>query len=102
LLIPFARRLRRTELTGATSSRPRFKDELHEEHPDLLPAWYVFRDTRAKRRAVQWLIGNSLIDDEAANRWASTTVRSEPTSPTGWSRCRRRMPKVASNGTRIS
>ena len=22
----------------------RFKDELHEEHPDLLPAWYAFRD----------------------------------------------------------
>ena len=29
----------------------RFKDELHEEHPDLLPAWYAFRDTRARRRA---------------------------------------------------
>ena len=22
----------------------RFKDELHEEYPDLLPAWYAFRD----------------------------------------------------------
>ena len=31
----------------------RFKDELCEEHPDLLPAWYAFRDTRASRRAVQ-------------------------------------------------
>ena len=41
----------------------RFKDELHEEHPDLLPAWYAFRDTRARRRAVQWLADNSLIDD---------------------------------------
>jgi Uncharacterised protein family (UPF0158) len=28
----------------------RFKDELHEEHPDLLPAWYAFRDARATRR----------------------------------------------------
>jgi hypothetical protein len=27
----------------------RFEDELHEEHPDLLPAWYAFRDARAKR-----------------------------------------------------
>ncbi len=47
----------------------RFKDELHEEYPDLLPAWYAFRDARAKRRAVQWLAENSLIDDEAAERF---------------------------------
>jgi hypothetical protein len=26
----------------------RFKDELHEEYPGLLPAWYAFRDTRAR------------------------------------------------------
>ena len=45
----------------------RFKDELHEEHPDLLPAWYAFRDTRARRRAVQWLADNSLIDDDSAD-----------------------------------
>ena len=49
----------------------RFKDELHEEHPDLLPAWYEFRDTRARRRAVQWLADNSLIDDGAADRFLS-------------------------------
>ena len=42
---------------------------LHEEHPDLLPAWYAFRDARARRRAVQWLAGNSLIDDEAADQF---------------------------------
>jgi hypothetical protein len=34
----------------------RFKDELHEEYPHLLPAWYAFRDVRAKRRAVDWLV----------------------------------------------
>ncbi len=45
----------------------RFKDELHEEHPDLVPAWYAFRDARARRRAVKWLADNSLIDDEAAD-----------------------------------
>jgi hypothetical protein len=33
----------------------RFKDELHDEYPDLLPAWYAFRDIRPKRRSVQWL-----------------------------------------------
>ena len=47
----------------------RFKDELHEEYPDLLPAWYAFRDARATRRAVQWLADNSLIDGEAADRF---------------------------------
>jgi hypothetical protein len=47
----------------------RFKDELHDEYPDLLPAWYAFRDIRAKRRAVQRLADNSLIDDDAASRF---------------------------------
>jgi len=50
----------------------RFKAELHEECPDLLPAWYAFRDARATRRAVQWLADNSLIDAEAADRFLST------------------------------
>lgn len=48
-----------------------FKDELHEVHPDLLPAWHAFRDTRARRRAVQWLADNSLIDDASAARFVS-------------------------------
>ena len=47
----------------------RFKDQLHEEQPGLLPAWYAFLDSRATRRAVQWLTDNSLIDDEAAGRF---------------------------------
>jgi hypothetical protein len=47
----------------------RFKDELNEEYPDLLPAWYAFRETRARRRAVEWLAGNSLIDDDAAGHF---------------------------------
>ena len=46
----------------------RFKAELHEEYPHLLPAWYAFRDTRARRRAVEWLVDHSLIDDEAASQ----------------------------------
>jgi hypothetical protein len=36
----------------------RFKDELHQ-HPHLLPAWHAFRDARAQRRAVDWLVDNS-------------------------------------------
>jgi hypothetical protein len=47
----------------------RFRDELQEEYPELLSAWYAFRDTRATRRAVEWLADNSLIDDEAAERF---------------------------------
>jgi hypothetical protein len=49
----------------------RFRDELHEEYPDLLAAWYAFRDTRATRRAVQRLSDNSLIDDGSADRFLS-------------------------------
>ena len=41
----------------------RFKDALREEDPDLLPAWSAFRDTRARRRAMQWQTDNRLIDD---------------------------------------
>jgi Uncharacterised protein family (UPF0158) len=47
----------------------RFKGELQEEYPDLLPVWYAFRDARAMRRAVQWLADNSLIDDDSASRF---------------------------------
>jgi hypothetical protein len=61
------RRLARA-IQGKGSFR-RFKDELHQEYPDLLPAWYAFGDARATRRAVRWLAENSLIDDEAADRF---------------------------------
>jgi Uncharacterised protein family (UPF0158) len=49
----------------------RFKDELHQEYPDLLSAWHGFRDTRARRRAVQWLAEQSLTDEGAAGRFLS-------------------------------
>ena len=64
---PAGRRLARA-IQGRGAFR-RFKDELHEEHPGLLAAWYAFRDARAQRRAVQWLADNSLIDDDAADRF---------------------------------
>jgi hypothetical protein len=64
-----ARRLTRA-IQGKGAFR-RFRDELHEEYPDLLPAWYAFRDIRAQRRAVQWLADNSLIDDDVASRFLS-------------------------------
>ena len=45
----------------------RFRAELHDEYPHLLPAWYAFRESRARRRAVEWLAENSLIDDDSAD-----------------------------------
>jgi hypothetical protein len=47
----------------------RFRAELQEEYPHLLPAWYAFRDARANRRAVEWLADNSLVEDEAVTRF---------------------------------
>jgi hypothetical protein len=47
----------------------RFKAELHEEYPQLLPSWYASRDARAHRRAAEWLADNSLVDDGAATRF---------------------------------
>jgi len=47
----------------------RFKDELFEEHPDLVPVWQAFRDARAKHRAVEWLLEQGLVHDNAAQRF---------------------------------
>jgi hypothetical protein len=57
------RRLARA-LRGKGAFR-RFKDELYEEHAELVPAWHAFRDVRAKRRAVQWLLDQGLVGDDA-------------------------------------
>ncbi len=42
------------------------KDRLHQNYPELLPAWHAFQAIRAKRRAVQWLVDNSLVDQHVA------------------------------------
>lgn len=49
----------------------RFKDELHEEYPELLPVWYAFRDVRSLRRAVEWLLDNDLVDEPQARKFLS-------------------------------
>lgn len=59
-----ARRLGRA-IRGRGAFR-RFKDELHEEYPELLTAWHAFRDARAERRAVEWLMDNELVSKEDA------------------------------------
>lgn len=46
-----------------------FKNELHEEYPHLASVWYAFCDVRAVRRAVEWLVDNNLVDDEAGRRF---------------------------------
>jgi hypothetical protein len=62
-----ARRLSRA-IQGRGAFR-RFKDELHTDHPELLPAWYAFSGNRANGRAVQWLLDNALIDRDTADRY---------------------------------
>lgn len=62
-----ARRLGRA-LDGKGAFR-RFRNELHDEYPKLLPVWHKFSDARANRRAVEWLADNALIDREAADRF---------------------------------
>jgi hypothetical protein len=59
-----ARRLARA-IDGKGAFR-RFRNELHEEYPHLLPAWHAWRENRAARRAVDWLADSSLIDPAAA------------------------------------
>jgi hypothetical protein len=49
----------------------RFKDQLHINAPELLPAWYAFHEARASRRAVEWLVDSSLVDDDEAARFLS-------------------------------
>ena len=48
----------------------RFKNELHQHHPDLISVWRAFTDARASARAVHWLADEGLIDDESARRFA--------------------------------
>lgn len=45
----------------------RFKDTL-VEFPELRDSWFRFRDARARRRALQWLADEGLIDDDAAGK----------------------------------
>lgn len=46
-----------------------FKDELHEEYPELVSVWHEFSDARANHRAVVWLADNDLVDHDTADRF---------------------------------
>ncbi|HET7017514.1 MAG TPA: UPF0158 family protein [Streptosporangiaceae bacterium] len=50
----------------------RFRAELHEEYPNLLPTWEAFREVRAKRRAVEWLAENELVGEDEAERYKAS------------------------------
>ncbi|MFN2347226.1 MAG: UPF0158 family protein [Dermatophilaceae bacterium] len=47
----------------------RFKNELYQRQPDLISSWHAFRDARARVRAVQWLVDEGLIDEEAVREF---------------------------------
>jgi hypothetical protein len=62
-----ARRLERA-IRGRGAFR-RFRDELFEEYPDLVAVYQGFRDVRARRRAVEWLLEEGLVDRGEAERY---------------------------------
>ena len=53
----------------------RFKNQLYEQMPELISPWHTFREVRAQRRAVDWLLDEGLIDANAAE------VRGRPPRP---------------------
>jgi hypothetical protein len=48
----------------------RFRNELYQRHPKLISVWQSFRDARARDRAVDWLVEQGLVEEEAAQRFA--------------------------------
>ena len=67
-----------TSLQGRGAFR-RFKNQVYEHHPGLIPAWHDLRDARAQRRAVEWLLDQGLIHESAAQQFA--TEHPDPSLP---------------------
>jgi hypothetical protein len=64
----------RQRLSRALSGRGafrRFKNELYEEYPDVVSVWQAFRDARAQRRAVGWLLDQGLISNAATQNFTA-------------------------------
>ena len=57
----------------------RFRNEVYGHHPELISVWQAMRDARARVRAVQWLVDEGLVDEEAAQRF--TGDNPEPALP---------------------
>ena len=49
----------------------RFRNQLYEHHPGLVAPWHAFRDVRAQRRAVEYLLDQGLIVASAAQQFAT-------------------------------
>jgi len=63
------RRLARA-LQGPGAFR-RFKNQLDEHLPQLISPGHALGDVRAQRRAVEWLLDQGLIDENAAEKFAA-------------------------------
>ena len=74
---PRARGLLERAIAGRGAFR-RFKDTLFE-FPELRQAWFRFHDARMSRRALEWLAGEGLVDEAAAERAAAE--HSDPDLP---------------------
>ena len=57
----------------------RFRNELYERHPEPISVWQSLRDTRARARAVRWLVEQDLLENEAARQF--TNDHPEPALP---------------------
>ena len=67
-------------LTQALDGRKPFRgfnDELYGTDGDLISVWHTYRDVRAERRAVDWLLDQGLVDEAAAQ----TFVTEHPDPP---------------------
>lgn len=49
----------------------RFRNQVYDHHPELIPTWHALRDARARRRAVEGLLDQGLITESAAQQYAS-------------------------------
>ncbi len=74
---PRARDLLERAIAGRGAFR-RFKDVLHE-FPELRAAWFKLHDARMERRAIEWLRGEALVDEDAAE--LALSARPDPELP---------------------
>jgi predicted nucleotidyltransferase len=74
-----ARELLALAIAGRGAFR-RFKDTLHG-FPELRTEWFAFHDARMARRAIEWLRGEGLVADDAADR--AIAVHPDPELATG-------------------
>ena len=49
----------------------RFKNQLYESFPTLISPWHALHEVRAQRRAVDWLLDQGIIDENAAEKFAA-------------------------------